>query len=167
MDNRPKWCKQIEQRAKNMDSKMPDARQCEKRFINMLNKNPIMRKIIEPIFDIGSFIFTEVVFEVVILAFVVSLMFARFQWVINYLNDNPKVGIMKAFWIDYKGNPAVYSIFILLIVIWALIKLKKQKEDKQKTNDVLKKLDEIKKLLQGGKDDGEPEPKSNTDSHKK
>jgi len=68
MDNRPKWCKQIEQRAKNMDSKMPDARQCEKRFINMLNKNPIMRKIIEPIFDIGSFIFTEVVFEVVILS---------------------------------------------------------------------------------------------------
>jgi hypothetical protein len=72
------------------------------------------------------------------------------------MDNRPKWCIMKAFWIDYKGNPAVYSIFILLIVIWALIKLKKQKEDKQKTNDVLKKLDEIKKLLQGGKDDGEP-----------
>ena len=131
-------------------------------FVDWLANTSIMRKVIEPIIDKVLFVFSEVLLELVLLGYSVSLIFVRLTAIIGYLNDNPKVGFMSASWIDFKNHAVLYSIFLLLILIWTLVKLKKIKKDEQKEDAVIKELKDINKKLEAknGKSSNNPKHRS-------
>lgn len=89
-----------------------------------------IQSIITPAVEIGWFIFAEIIFEPILLGLAVFLLFNQIQPIIEYNIKHPDSDLLSGIGADMMANSGLYVIFIVVLLLWVLIRARRIWEER-------------------------------------
>jgi hypothetical protein len=100
--------------------------------------------------ELAWFMVAEIIFEPILFAFILLLIFSRIQPIVERWLSQPNINFWREVAIDMTHNEILWTIFLLVFLVWFVIKLIRFLGDKERGNAVISELKAIRKLLEKG-----------------